>query len=101
MGVSARACPLSSLSIPVFQMPSPISNQRLTVAPKGLALPVPGFAATSVAAALRDNQETRDRDTEDKTETQDRTEPETQTRRSLHPFIPVRDRSSNRPACAG
>lgn len=26
---------------------------RLTMAPKSLALPVPGFAATSIAAALR------------------------------------------------
>ena len=69
------------------------------MAPKGLALPVPGFAATSVAAALRDNQETRDRDTEDKTGHW--TEPETQTGQSFHPFIPVRDHSSNHPACAG
>lgn len=69
------------------------------MAPKGLALPVPGFAATSVAAALRDNQETGDRDTQDKTGHW--TEPETQTRWNLHPFIPVHDHSSNRPACAG
>lgn len=45
-------------------------KKRLTMAPKGLALPVPGFAATSVAAALRDNQETGDRDTEDKQDTE-------------------------------
>lgn len=56
----ARTYPLPSLSIlgpPESPLP-PLA--RLTMAPEGLALPVPGFAATSIAAALRDKQETRD-----------------------------------------